>query len=201
MVEENKWAAMITSDPEHSERYAQRFRDMAAEGRDLHGEARFLDAMVARDSRILDAGCGPGRVGAFLRDRGHDVVGVDLDPVLIAAAEQDHPGPRWLVGDLAELDLPARGIDQRFDAIISAGNVVTFLAPDTRRPVLSRLGAHLTDEGRLIIGFGAGRDYEFSDFREDVAAAGLTIDVELATWDLQPFNDESDFLVAIISRP
>lgn len=200
MVEENKWAAMITSDPEHSERYAQRFRDMAAEGRDLHGEARFLDAMVARDSRILDAGCGPGRVGAFLHERGHDVVGLDLDPVLIAAAEQDHPGPRWLVGDLADLDLPARGTNQRFDAIISAGNVVTFLASDTRRSVLSRLSEHLADEGRLVIGFGAAREYEFSDFREDVAAAGLTIDVELGTWDLQPFNDESDFLVAIMSR-
>lgn len=200
MVEENKWTAMITSDPEHSERYAQRFRDMTAEGRDLHGEARFVDAMVGRNSCILDAGCGPGRVGAFLHERGHHVVGVDLDPVLIAAAEQDHPGPQWLVGDLAELDLAAHGIDEGFDAIISAGNVVTFLASDTRRSVLSRLGAHLTDEGRLVIGFGAERDYEFSDFREDVAAARLTIDIELSTWDLQPFNDESDFLVAIISR-
>lgn len=200
MVAKNKWTAMITSDPEHSERYAQRFRDMTAEGRDLHGEARFIDAMLGRDSRVLDAGCGPGRVGAFLHERGHQVVGVDLDPVLIAAAEQDHPGPQWFVGDLAELDLAAHDIDEPFDAIVCAGNVVTFLASDTRRPVLSRLGAHLAGEGRLVIGFGAERDYEFNDFREDVAAAGLTIDVELSTWDLQPFTSDSDFLVAIISQ-
>ena len=32
-------------------------------------------------------------------------------PVLIAAAEEDHPGPTFLVGDLAELDLPARGVE------------------------------------------------------------------------------------------
>ena len=200
MVEENKWIALTTSEPEHSARYAQRFRDMAAEGRDLNGEARLIDAMVARNSRILDAGCGPGRVGAVLHDCGHDVVGVDLDPVLIEAAKADHPGPQWLVGDLAELDLAAQGIGEAFDAIVVAGNVVTFLAPSTRRVVLTKLGAHLTDEGRLVVGFGGDRDYEFDDFRSDADSAGLTIDLQLATWDLQPFTEESGFLVAILSK-
>ena len=55
--------------------------------------------------------------------------GVDVDPVLIAAAEEDHPGPTFLVGDLAELDLPARGVEADFDVIVSAGNVMGFLAP------------------------------------------------------------------------
>ncbi len=199
MVEESNWVAITRSDPEHSERYIQRFRDMAAEGKDLGGEARFVDAMVARQSRILDAGCGPGRVGAHLHASGHHVVGVDVDPVLIAAAEADHPGPTWLVGDLAELDLAAHGEGEPFDVIVSAGNVMAFLAPSTRRLVLSKLGAHLADDGRLVVGFGAGRDYEFSDFRADVDAAGLRLDVELSTWDLRPFTDESDFLVAVIS--
>ena len=64
--------------------------------------------MLARGSRVLDAGCGQGRIGGHLASVGHDVVGVDVDPVLIAEAEAVHPGARWLVGDLAELDLPAR---------------------------------------------------------------------------------------------
>lgn len=200
MVEESNWVKITREDPDHSERYAQRFRDMDAEGRDLAGEARLIDAIVSRNSRVLDAGCGPGRVGAQLHASGHQVVGVDVDPILIAAAEQDHPGPRWLVGDLAELDLASHGEVHGFDAIVSAGNVVTFLAPSTRRLVLAKLGEHLADEGRLVIGFGAGRDYEFSDFRADAEAAGLTIDLELATWDLRPFTDESDFLVAVMSK-
>src|SRR3982750_197857 len=119
-------------DPGHSTAYVQRFRDMAAAGRDLAGEARLVDPLVPRRSRILDAGCGPGRVGAFLHEAGHSVVGVDVDPVLIAAAEADHPGPRWLVGDLAGLDLAAAGITEPFDAIVCAGNVMAFLAPSTR---------------------------------------------------------------------
>ena len=48
----------------HSEWYVERFRKMAADGDDLAGEARLIDAIVAPGSRILDAGCGPGRMGA-----------------------------------------------------------------------------------------------------------------------------------------
>lgn len=190
----------VESDPQHSFRYIERFRSMARDGADLVGEARLIDAMAPRGARILDAGCGPGRVGGFLAEAGHDVVGVDVDPVLIEAAEHDHPGPRWLVGDLAELDLPARGIAEQFDVIVSAGNVMTFLAPSTRVQVLSRLKAHLKPEGRAVIGFGAGRDYDFADFIDDYARAGLVTDLLLSTWDLRPFGENSDFLVAIL-RP
>ncbi|HVE27044.1 MAG TPA: class I SAM-dependent methyltransferase, partial [Sporichthya sp.] len=97
------------SDVEHSRWYLERFRTMASEGADLAGEARLVDAMVPRGARILDAGCGPGRVSGQLADRGHEVVGVDVDPELIAAARADHPGPRWVVADLAGLDLAAHG--------------------------------------------------------------------------------------------
>ena len=149
---------------------------------------------------MLDSGSGSGRAGGELAKRGHHVVGVDVDPVLIAAAEADRPGPTWLVGDLAELDLPARGITEPFDAVVSCGNVMPFLAPSTRRTVLTRLGDHLAPHGRIAVGFGAERGYEFADFRDDIAAAGLTIDVEFATWDLQPFTAAADFLVSILRR-
>lgn len=190
----------VTADPEHSHWYVERFRSMARAGEDLAGEARLVDAMVPRGARILDAGCGPGRLGGYLAAAGHDVVGVDVDPVLIEAAEHDHPGPRWLVGDLAELDLPARGITEPFDLIYSAGNVMTFLAPSTRVQVLARLRAHLALDGRAVIGFGAGREYEFVQFLDDAAEAGFTPDLLLSTWDLRPFTDDSDFLVALL-RP
>jgi SAM-dependent methyltransferase len=200
MVEQSIWMQKVAADPGHSDWYIERFRAMARAGDDLAGEARFVDAMAPRGARILDAGCGPGRLGGYLAAAGHQVVGVDVDPALIAAAEQDHPGPRWLVGDLAELDLPARGIVEPFDVIVSAGNVMAFLAPSTRRLVLQRLRAHLAGDGRAAIGFGAGREYEFTDFLDDAANAGLAPDLLLSTWDLRPFTDDSDFLVAVL-RP
>ena len=200
MTEPSTWTRITEEDPGHSPAYVQRFRDMAAAGADLAGEARLVDALVSRRARVLDAGCGPGRVGAFLHEAGHTVVGVDVDPVLIAAAEEDHPGPTWLVGDLAELDLPARGVAAGFDAIVCAGNVMAFLAPSTRRAVLSRLRAHVAPAGRAAIGFGSGRGYDFDEFLADAEDAGWTADLLLSTWDLRPFPGESGFLVAVL-RP
>ncbi|TVT44044.1 class I SAM-dependent methyltransferase [Amycolatopsis rhizosphaerae] len=198
MVEQSIWMRKVTADPGHSSWYIERFRAMARAGEDLAGEARLVDAMVPRHARILDAGCGPGRVGGALAEAGHEVVGVDVDPVLIEAAGQDHPGPLWMVGDLAELDLPARGVTVPFDAIVCAGNVMTFLAPSTRGEVLKRFRAHLAPGGRAVIGFGAGRGYEFGEFFEHVAAAALEPDLLLSTWDLRPYTDESAFLVALL---
>ena len=199
-TEQSAWIRMTQEDPSHSAAYVQRFRDLAAQGMDLVGEARLVDAMLARGSRVLDAGCGPGRVGAFLHEVGHEVVGVDVDPALVAAAEEDHPGPRWLVGDLAELDLPALGIAEPFDAIVSAGNVMTFLAPSTRGAVLRRFRAHVRPDGRAAIGFGAGRGYDFDEFLADARAAGWESDLLLSTWDLRPFARDAEFLVAVL-RP
>lgn len=200
MVEPSLWARITAEDPGHSAAYVERFRQLAARGADLGGEARLVDAFLPRRGRVLDAGCGPGRVGAFLHEAGHEVVGVDVDPVLIAAAERDHPGPRWVVGDLALLDLPARGVPAGFDGIVCAGNVMTFLAASTRLGVLRRLRAHIADDGRAAIGFGAGRGYEFDDFLDDATRADWVADLLLSTWDLRPFLPDSDFLVAVL-RP
>ncbi len=200
MRQTTRWEDKTNANPDHSHWYIERFREMAAKGADLAGEARLIDAMLPRGARVLDGGCGPGRVGAELAARGHTVVGVDVDPVLIEAAVADHPGSQWLVGDLAELDLPARGEAEPFDVVVVAGNVMTFLAPGTEVEVLRRIGAHLAAGGRAVIGFGAGRGYVFESFFADVEQAGLRLDGAFSTWDLRPFTDEADFLVAVLSR-
>jgi SAM-dependent methyltransferase len=200
MTEPSAWTRLTQENPEHSAAYIQRFKDLAAAGQDLVGEARLVDAMLPRRARVLDAGSGTGRIAGYLSEVGHEVVGVDGDPVLVAAAEREHPGPQFLVGDLAELDLPAAGVREPFDVVVCAGNVVTFLAESTRVEVLRRLRVHVVADGRAAIGFGSGRGYSFDDFLADAAAAGWVPDVLLSSWDLRPFTPDSDFLVAIL-RP
>ena len=200
MTEPSLWTRITAENPDHSTGYIQRFRDLAAAGQDLVGEARLVDAMLPRGARVLDAGSGTGRIGGFLAEAGHEVVGVDGDPVLVAEADEQHPTATWLVGDLAELDLPSAGIAEPFDVIVCAGNVMTFLAESTRVEVLRRMREHVRDDGRAAIGFGAGRGYEFADFLADAAAAGWTPDLLLSTWDLRPFTDGAEFLVALL-RP
>lgn len=197
--ETSEWMRIVAADPSHSQWYIERFREKAARGEDLAGEARLADAMAPRGARILDAGCGPGRVGGRLHELGHEVTGVDVDPTLIAAAQEDHPGPRWLVSDLAVLDVRDEGGERRlFDLVVCAGNVMTFLAPSTRRDVLAGFAAHLAPGGRAVIGFGAGRGYDFARFREDAAAVGLAEQVLLGGWALEPFAEDGGFIVAVL---
>lgn len=188
-----------TSD-DHSQWYIERFRTMAAEGADLAGEARTVDAMLPRRSRILDAGCGPGRLAGYLHQQGHDVVGVDVDPELIAAAEHDHPGPQFLVADLATLDLPALGEPEPFDAAILAGNVLAFVGPGTEPQVLARIHAHLRPDAFAIVGFHVDR-YRLIDFDRHVAGAGFALESRFATWDLRPWRDDADFAVSVLRVP
>ena len=189
-----RWAG---SGEGHAEWYIERFRAMEAEGMDLSGEARMVNAMVPLGSRILDAGCGPGRVGGFLHAMGHRVVGVDVDPALIAAAEVDHPGPHWMVGDLAHLDLAPRGEAEPFDLAILAGNVLGFVAPGTEADVLRRVAAHVRPDGAVVVGFHLNK-VPLEVFDPAVAAAGLELEHRFATWDLRRWSDTADFAVSVL---
>ncbi len=186
------------TNPGHAQWYIERFRTMAADGADLEGEARLVDALVPPRSRVLDAGCGPGRVAGALHARGHIAVGVDVDPELVAAAETDHPGPTYRVCDLAELDLD----EEPFDLAVCAGNVLHFVAPDTERKVLERIAAQVRPDGKIVIGFRREDSYPYERFEDDAAAAGLRMEHRFATWDLAAAApDEDGFAVYVLRVP
>lgn len=195
MTETSRW--FTDTDEGHSQWYVERFRQMAAEGKDLEGEARLIDAIVPPRSRILDAGCGPGRTSGALHRRGHELVGVDIDPVLLQAAEQDHPGPTYVRADLGTLDLAALGQPQPFDAIVCAGNVITFVAPGTEVATLRSLRRHLAPDGVCVVGFHVDR-YALGDFDRHLAEAGFTLEQRFATWDLRPWHEDADFAVSFL---
>ena len=170
--------------------YAARFAALAAAGADLHGEARYLHALLAPASTVLDAGCGTGRVGAELARRGHTVVGVDSDPSMLAAAVEA-PGASWVLQDLTALDL-----SDRFDLVFAAGNVMVFLAPGSEPEVMRRLAAHLRPGGLLVCGWRTDR-LPVRLYDEWVAAAGLEPVVRHATWDADPWVDGAGWCVAV----
>lgn len=71
----------------------------------------FLD--LPSRARVLDIPCGFGRFSQPLHDAGYDVVGVDGSDDQIRLAQQRHPGPTYLVGDMRE---PPSG---PFDAVLN----------------------------------------------------------------------------------
>ncbi|HMG54379.1 MAG TPA: class I SAM-dependent methyltransferase [Kofleriaceae bacterium] len=72
----------------------------------------FLDAFAERcaGGTIVDLGCGPGHVAAYLAARGARVEGLDLSPAMIDEARASHPGIEFRVGDMFALPYADRSM-------------------------------------------------------------------------------------------
>ena len=90
------------------------------------GEAVLERAQPGPGQRVLDVGCGTGRVTAGAVARGATAVGVDISPVLIEAAERFVPDASFLVADAQTDDLAAHG---PFDHVVSRFGVMFFEDP------------------------------------------------------------------------
>ena len=183
---------------EQRREYAQRFVKIAASGNDIDGEARLIDAMAEPGSAILDAGCGAGRITQALRQRGHRVIGVDADPVLIAAGHEQHPGSDLRVLDLVDLTPDVGG---PFDLIVCTGNVMPFVEPGTEPAILAAMATVIAPGGRVVFGFHIDRAYALASLDRDAAAVGWTLEHRFGTWNLDPFTDASDWAVSIFRAP
>ncbi|MEO5709866.1 MAG: class I SAM-dependent methyltransferase [Nocardioidaceae bacterium] len=187
--------------------YAARFATLAASGADVHGEASFCAALVAPGSRVLDAGCGTGRVAIRLSDLGFEVVGVDVDDSMLAVAREQAPGATWLHGDLG--DLPGDLLEGRqFDLVVLAGNVVPLLAEGTLPAAVRRLVEPLTPGGLLVAGFGLDAEHlprgcpvtPLEEYVAAVTAAGLEEVERFSTWDAAAFDAAAGYAVTVHRR-
>src|SRR3954451_12735483 len=190
--------------------YGAHFARLISEGVDIEGEARLADVLAPRGARILDAGSGMGRVGAALLARGHEVVGVDFDEEILAQSQETFPELPLVASRLDHLTpevLAAAGRPTSYDLVVCVGNVMILLAPDTERTVLANLGALVVPDGRLLIGFalsgapaGTSRAYPADEFVDDCTVAGLEVESRFASYDLQPFTDDSTYVVHVLRR-
>jgi SAM-dependent methyltransferase len=189
--------------------YGVRFGELVAAGQDVEGEARLADVLAPRHARILDAGSGMGRVGAALRARGHQAVGVDLDAALLAQSRATYPHLPVAQARLEQVDatfLAGRGWPTEYDLVVCVGNVMVLLAEGSERTVLRRFAGLLAAGGRVLLGFslvGApprSRVYPMEEFLADAAAAGLAVESRHSTFDLRPFDPEGDFAVIVLTK-
>jgi len=163
--------------------YQARFDALAASGFDVHGEVRFV--LGLSPTSVLDAGCGTGRVAIELDRRGLDVIGVDVDPSMLATARSLAPGVGFVEADLTD---PAFGLGRVFDLVLLAGNVPLFTRPGTQAALVAGCARHLAAGGLLVAGFQSGRGYELNDYDGDCAAVNLALVERWATWDRQPIT-------------
>ena len=190
----NRW--LRSGDRPPATEYDRRFAEKAASGDDVHGEASFVESLGPR--RVLDAGCGTGRVAIELARRGVEVVGVDLDAEMLAVARDKAPELDWRHGDLAGVDL---GDVAPFDVVVAAGNVMIFVEAGTEDAVVGNLARHLAPGGALVAGFQLDRHYGLDGYDASCRAAGLELAERWATWDRRPWNEGGDYAVSVHRRP
>lgn len=183
------------SDGLRGDDYDARWQEMAAAGQDIHGEADLVESLLGTGRRILDAGCGTGRVAIELARRGVDVAGIDADESMLATARTKAPELRWLRGDLADSALGGP-----FDLTVLAGNVMIFLEPGSEGRVLANLVTALRPGGLLVAGFSVRPDRLPLNRYDDLAdQAGLDPVHRWATWDREPLVD-GDYAVSVHRR-
>jgi SAM-dependent methyltransferase len=200
--DETRWSTI--GGPSGDE-YAQRFADLARTGKDMHGEARFCAARIPPGARVLDAGCGTGRVGIRLAELGFDVVGVDLEESMLAVARRTAPQVPWHRADIARLTPADLDGSSDFDLVVMAGNVVPLLAAGTLSRTVSSVAALLRPGGLVVAGFGLDVAHlpprcpvtPLEEYDGACRLAGLTVRERYATWDGAPFAEPHGYAVSV----
>lgn len=196
--------ARETVGEDYARMYAERFRSMAERGEDTHGEATFVSELLVPPARVLDAGCGTGRVAVRLAELGYDVVGVDVDASMLDQARAAAPELDWRLGDLATFEL-----EERFDVVLVAGNTIPLLEPGTLLDACERLGHHLTPGGVVVCGYGLDAAHLPGDCPptalNDVDAAfgvlGLDALMRYSTWDGHEFHASDGYAITLYAEP
>ena len=192
------------TDTARGEEYDARWIPLAEAGENIHGEADLVETLLRESgrNRVLDAGCGTGRVAIELSRRGFVVTGVDADAAMLDAARAKAPEIDWREGDLAgSIDPRVNSLGPgTVDLVLLAGNVMIFLDPGTEGIVLQNLAAQLADNGLLVAGFSLQPGQLSCDRYDEAAAeAGLSRAARWASWDRQPFTG-GDYAVTVHRR-
>ena len=113
----------------------------------------FLGEFAAEIGRgeMLDLGCGPGHIGAYLSNRVDSVLGVDISSEMILEARSRYPGISFEVGDMRSL----RFEDGRFAAILAYYSIVHFDG-DGLSAALAEMYRVLAKDGVLCLAFHIG---------------------------------------------
>ena len=136
-----------------AEDYAAYLPDTRAEAPlDLAMVDAFAEALTSGgDPRVLDAGCGAGRMSRYLAERGCRVEGVDLSPSMIAMARRDHRDLVFTVGSLTDLPYP----DDRFAGVMLWYSII-HTPPAGQARVFAEAARVLRPAGHVLVGFQSG---------------------------------------------
>ncbi|WJL97202.1 class I SAM-dependent methyltransferase [Microbacterium sp. ET2] len=126
---------------------------------------RRADARPSR--RVLDAGCGAGRMLTHLQSASPrlEVTGVDLSEEMIALAQQAHPTARFVHADITDTPFEA----EQFDAVLAWYSII-HLAPPQLQNVVTEFARLLAPGGLILLSYhvGAGERQLIKPYGHDI---------------------------------
>ncbi|MEU2943926.1 class I SAM-dependent methyltransferase [Nocardiopsis alba] len=102
---------------------------------------------------VLDAGCGPGHVTAYLRGSGVEAFGVDLSEGLVELARTRHGGIRFEVGDIGALEVEGGSL-----AGVVSNYSIIHSPPERLAVIMAEFARVLAPEGYLMVAFQSHED-------------------------------------------
>ncbi len=147
---QNELAVRLAYD-EVADTYADHFRSTEPELPVDLAMIEHFASLLPGERRVLDAGCGAGRMLPILAALRCRVEGVDLSPRMIRRSRGDHSSFPTQVASIAELPFP----DSSFDGVFSWYS--TIHSPDTDLPrIMGEACRVLRPGGFLLVAFQSG---------------------------------------------
>jgi SAM-dependent methyltransferase len=115
----------------------------------LRSVERALADSVTASARVLDVGCGSGRVVSPLTSMGINIVGIDMvEPCLQAAKTRLGPDPRLVCGDMASLPFSDHSFNEVWCLRFSFN---ALSAPEDRKAALQEMVRICRPGGRVLV--------------------------------------------------
>jgi SAM-dependent methyltransferase len=106
----------------------------------------FIKPYTIPMGQAIDLGCGTGRLTHVISELGMDVVGIDLDELMILEAKKNYPSLKFKVENM--LDSLK---DYSYDLITCFGNTLVHLNHKELNLLFEQVAHRLTDRGYFII--------------------------------------------------
>ena len=125
-------------------------------------ETWLLDRVAAHadGGPVVEVGCGPGHVTAYLTEAGADATGLDLSPGMVAEARRRFPDGSYEVGDLRRLMRPTSAAG--WAAVLGWYSLI-HLAPSELPGAVEALARPLAPGGWLVLAMHAGSEVRHHD--------------------------------------
>jgi SAM-dependent methyltransferase len=98
--------------------------------------------------RVVELGCGAGRVTGYLAETAREVHGIDLSPPMLAAARARFPQANFIEGDIRDLSPFESG---SVDVVFGTCNILDVFEDDERRLTLQEIRRALRPGGLLVM--------------------------------------------------